>query len=102
MERLSRNSQSSSNDGKFQAIFASPNIYFTENARWVPLNKFRILDYFATARNVVPKIVDFIQASLLRPGFELSQTVDFKKGVTFCDNSICVQPINHRKSQTPF
>ena len=43
MERSSRNFQSSSNDGKFQAIFASPNIYFTENARWVPLNKFRIL-----------------------------------------------------------
>ena len=41
------------------------------------------------------QIVDFIQASLLRPGFELSQTVDFKKGVTFCDNSICVQTINH-------
>ena len=43
MERSSRNFQSSSNDRKFQAIFASPNIYFTENARWVPLNKFRIL-----------------------------------------------------------
>ena len=24
------------------------------------------------------------------PGFELSQIVDFKKGVTFCDNSTCV------------
>ena len=48
------------------------------------------------------QIVDFMQASLLRPGFELSQTVDFKKGVKFCDNSVCVQPINHRKSQTSF
>ena len=44
----------------------------------------------------------FIQASLFKPGFELLQTVDFKRGVTFCDNSICVLPINHRKSQTPF
>ena len=43
MERSSRNFQSSSNDRKFQAIFASLNRYFTENARWVPLNKFRIL-----------------------------------------------------------
>ena len=37
-------------------------------------------------------MADFIQASPLKLGFELSQTVDFKKGVTFCDNSICVQP----------
>ena len=43
MERSPRNFQSSSNDRKFQAIFASPNIYFTENVRWVLLNKFRIL-----------------------------------------------------------
>ena len=32
----------------------------------------------------------FIQASLFRPGFELSQTVDFKKGVAFWNNSTCV------------
>ena len=43
MERSSRNFQSSSNDRKLQAKFASANRYFTENARWVPLNKFRIL-----------------------------------------------------------
>ena len=48
------------------------------------------------------QIVDFIQASLFRPGFELSQSVDFKKRVTFCDDSTCVLPINQRKSQTPF
>ena len=32
----------------------------------------------------------FIQASIFRPGFELSQTVDFKKGVAFWNNSTCV------------
>ena len=38
MERSSRNFLPSSNKRKFQAIFASPNRYFTENSRWVPLN----------------------------------------------------------------
>ena len=30
-------------------------------------------------------------------GYADTQTVDLKKGVTFCDTSICVLPINHRK-----
>ena len=55
----------------------------------------RINSVFCDSAKCGSQIVDFIQASLLRPGFELSQTVDFKKGVTFCGNSICVQPINH-------
>ena len=46
------------------------------------------------------QIVDFIQASLFRPGFELSQTVDFKKGVTFCNNSICLCPANQSTKVT--
>ena len=37
MERSSRNFQPSSSQRKFQAKFASPNRYFTENSRWVPL-----------------------------------------------------------------
>ena len=46
------------------------------------------------------QITDFIQASLFRPKFELLQTVDFTKWVTFCAISICVLPINHWKSDT--
>ena len=38
MERSSRSFQPSQAVRKFQAIFASPNRYFTENSRWVPLN----------------------------------------------------------------
>ena len=37
MERSSRNFQPSSSCRKLQAIFASPNRYFPENSRWVPL-----------------------------------------------------------------
>ena len=37
MERSSINFQSSSSNRKFQATFASPNGYFTENSRWMPL-----------------------------------------------------------------
>ena len=39
MERPSRNFQPSSSNRKLQAIFASPNRYFTENSRWVLLPK---------------------------------------------------------------
>ena len=42
MERTSGNFQPSSSYGKFQAIFASSNIYFRENSRWVPLNKYKL------------------------------------------------------------
>ena len=35
-----------------------------------------------------------IQALLFKPGFELSQTVDFQKGVTFWNNSINLCPSN--------
>ena len=38
MELSSRNFQPSSSKRKFQAKFASPNRYFTENSRWVPMN----------------------------------------------------------------
>ena len=38
MERSPRNSQPSSRYRKFQAIFASPNRYFTEKSLWVPLH----------------------------------------------------------------
>ena len=37
MEQSSRHFQPSSSYIKFQTIFASPNRYFTENGRWVPL-----------------------------------------------------------------
>ena len=37
MERSTRNFQPSSSNGNFYALFASPNRYFTENTRWVPL-----------------------------------------------------------------
>ena len=40
MERSSGNFQLLSDNRKFQAIFASPNRYFTENSRrWVPLKQ---------------------------------------------------------------
>ena len=37
MEKSSTNFQPSLSYRKFQAIFPSPNRYFTENSRWVPL-----------------------------------------------------------------
>ena len=36
MELSSRNFQPSTSNRKFQAIFSSPNRYFTENSRWCP------------------------------------------------------------------
>ena len=41
MERSSSNFQSSSSYRKSWAIFASPNSYFRENSRWVPLSKYK-------------------------------------------------------------
>ena len=35
----SRNFEPSSSNRKFDAAFASSNIYFTENSRWVPLRQ---------------------------------------------------------------
>ena len=60
MERSSRNFQPSSSYRKFQAIFASPNRYFRENSRWVPLNKYKL---------AVPKPhTEFYKRSLSRSG----------------------------------
>ena len=51
MERSSRNFQLSSSNRKFQAIFASPNRYFIENSRWVPLPYWHLASKFVTSAN---------------------------------------------------
>ena len=73
MERSCRNFQPYSSNKMFQAIIASPNRYFTENSRWVPLSKFVYGMY--RQRNVT-KEVQFTSRQLrLVPGCFASQWI---------------------------
>ena len=59
MERSSRNLQPSLSKRKFQVIFSSPNRYFTENSRWVPLiyrSKYRCIAQGPRTLQLIEKI----------------------------------------------
>ena len=75
MERPSRKIYPSSSNRKLQAIFASPNRYFTENSSWVPLPK--RYDIFFKAQPVYLHRKG--EGSLLLSEFECPPTILIKQ-----------------------